>query len=905
MGERQIDGEQHKKAAGSQRVPEAPEWAMEGPAPDISVLFSQGARAVPRTLSHTAVAALQRTAGNAAVNWLLRQYADEQRAAYAARTAPMPLSTIAQRSAERAGEGALHAVLAVNQRESHQPSSSAARPGYLHVQRQVLSKIEIIPAGDQPVVYWIGDVVIGGRTPSPFPGTMGAHSTAWVAHIDVVRRYLVNTQLAAGIEWLVGLAQSELDGPLAHVPDDDEDTPEDDLSGMLDADHKKKLKEARAQLESQITAANNAEEQKAPVEKQVQALRALIDGYLTLVNYLPAATVRGGDPGGHGEGSARGDINMFEYVCANVKGAGSNAFPQEFIAMLDTLKGNDFYRQVKAQANARFTGDNSALQAMLVERLWTLFAAETPDIFTGNAKSKRLHVWKAVLHHFIATIRKAYPYTFDFTKMHEPANQITGLNSAVINAGITIDPTFTQTLINSLTTTDPQNEEAETRDDFSEVALSDFYQGGTGFQSSLLMQGDVIGDVDLIGAVDMIGRTQSPFSKTMGAHSTAWIAHLDALRQTLINKSLDAAIAALMKKAREALTDHSLKLANLIDEKHQVYLIGAYNVLSGDVATDTSSMQNFEKMSYLEKMIRDFLTYLNFLPLSTVEAGGVPGGRSEGKHRAFLLNYEDYGASIIPRTANKQELLQKHLIGLYDPSAAANFPPSLGSREDINLAEYVAYDNTHPLRKFIENKDRQSGRREKGNIVNARFYETILEAYPRSTLDSGLLKENKREQNIDERGKKIIAEEGTKLDELMQQNNCLINAIKKAATGDNNAQVTPQELIAIRMRIGEIGTMLFASERIISIIREVLNIRRGIVVIYMDGRPSEDFGDTTHNPVMIRHNGALHFEPMPLDETHTIAKNPVTGSSKRRHDDKSRSSGGSNKQFHTDKGTDK
>jgi len=62
--------------------------------------------------------------------------------------------------------------------------------------------------------------------------------------------------------------------------------------------------------------------------------------------------------------------------------------------------------------------------------------------------------------------------------------------------------------------------------------------------------------------------------------------------------------------------------------------------------------------------------------------------------------------------------------------------------------------------------------------------------------------------------------------------NCLINAIKKAASGDNNAQVTADELIAIRMRIGEIGTMLFASERIINIIREVLNIQRGIVVIY-------------------------------------------------------------------------
>ncbi len=86
--------------------------------------------------------------------------------------------------------------------------------------------------------------------------------------------------------------------------------------------------------------------------------------------------------------------------------------------MLETLKGNDFYRQVKVRAKAKFNGDNSALQPMLIERLWTLFAAETPDIFTGSAKSKRIHVWKAVLHHFIATIRKAYPYTFDLGVFH-------------------------------------------------------------------------------------------------------------------------------------------------------------------------------------------------------------------------------------------------------------------------------------------------------------------------------------------------------------------------------------------------------------------------------------------------------------------------------------------------------
>ncbi|SHN22099.1 hypothetical protein SAMN05216311_1072 [Chitinophaga sp. CF418] len=79
------------------------------------------------------------------------------------------------------------------------------------VQRQALTKI--IGEWETPE-YEIQDVIIGGRTVSPFSNTMGAHSTAWVAHIDAVRRHLVGTTLGQGISWLLDTINVDLDSPL-------------------------------------------------------------------------------------------------------------------------------------------------------------------------------------------------------------------------------------------------------------------------------------------------------------------------------------------------------------------------------------------------------------------------------------------------------------------------------------------------------------------------------------------------------------------------------------------------------------------------------------------------------------------------------------------------------------------
>jgi hypothetical protein len=90
---------------------------------------------------------------------------------------------------------------------------------------------------------------------------------------------------------------------------------------------------------------------------------------------------------------------------------------------------------------------------------------------------------------------------------------------------------------------------------------------------------------------------------------------------------------------------------------------------------------------------------------------------------------------------------------------------------------------------------------------------------------------------------------------LLDMNNCLINAISRAARGHNP---NLGELMHIREQIGTFGNMLVASPRIIRIIRAVLNIQNPITIIYSGRIPPENFRGTG-NRLYIYHVGGNHF----------------------------------------------
>ena len=85
---------------------------------------------------------------------------------------------------------------------------------------------------------------------------------------------------------MLGLANEELNSPLLLLKD------------LIDDQHKSKLEEAKAHLRKNVESMEKTHTARTPVLKfqKFQALKRLINSYLTFVNYLPMSTVKGGDP---------------------------------------------------------------------------------------------------------------------------------------------------------------------------------------------------------------------------------------------------------------------------------------------------------------------------------------------------------------------------------------------------------------------------------------------------------------------------------------------------------------------------------------------------------------------------------------------------------------------------------
>jgi hypothetical protein len=706
------------------------------------------------------------------------------------------------------------------------------------LQRQVLTSLDVREGH-------VWDVILGGRTPSPFPGTMGAHSTAWVAHLDDVRRIVVNRPLLEAADLLSGHISAEIDADADSLYS---------LREHLSEAHKKLLTAAKDAAQAALTALDEiAVETSDHVDVQA-AMRRLIDRYLTFVNYLPAATVRGGDPRGHAEGNARNKLTYFEYVYGLHKRAGSAT---DYTKQEDPLLANAKSEAPTWVKPAFKVGFDPAqcpeVKQKVVESLWTMFAAETPGIFMDAAKAADpAHVWRLLLKHFLATIRGAYPYSYGFTNMHDPVAQIEGLQWAAKRAGVTFD-------LDYATISKDFDEPPKQRgtDEFAEVAASDIGRRGGTFRVVVLLAEPGGGSADgarTVGDVQMTGRTPSPFSQTMGAHTTAWIAHLDAMANLLRGKGLTAAITTLLARAKEGFSDPALKYGHLIDEKHQTALLRAYNALSRSIgAQPGAKATELEQVAYLEQATAEYLTYLNFLPLSTVAIGGVPGGRTEGKARKTLRAYEEQGARAFKDAKRPvKEILAEALLKMFDPKGLSAFPPQIVGERESPVWSKEELPPNHPLEKvFAATGTRAKGKRE---VAEDRLYRTLMEAYPRSMVDSGLMQEVDRPSAVAALPKQTD-EEQVALNEMLHQNNCLIHAIADAA----GVGLSLDQLWQIRLRIGEIGTMLIAHGRTVDIICDVLGVG-GVVVVYPEPLPSEEFGDMT-SPAMILHTGALHFVP--------------------------------------------
>jgi hypothetical protein len=135
------------------------------------------------------------------------------------------------------------------------------------------------------------------------------------------------------------------------------------------------------------------------------------------------------------------------------------------------------------------------------------------------------------------------------------------------------------------------------------------------------------------------GRTPSPFgSQTMGAHTTAWVVHLDEIRQAISGKTPEAAIEQL-NGLSQIYYDKCLAMNDLIEieKPHEEKLLDSYDVLLRFF--NQPDVPAFEQFTFLQSYINALLTFINFIPGSTVNKVNT-NGHGEAESRRYMLDFE-------------------------------------------------------------------------------------------------------------------------------------------------------------------------------------------------------------------------------------------------------------------------
>ncbi len=160
----------------------------------------------------------------------------------------------------------------------------------------------------------------------------------------------------------------------------------------------------------------------------------------------------------------------------------------------------------------------------------------------------------------------------------------------------------------------------------------------------------------IISAFHSAGRSPSPFSGTMGAHTTAWIAHTDGIRTRIVGKTLLNAAQIIIEEAiPEARTMHSTMSAAFLpnDNSERARRIDLMATASAGLDAAAQELTGFSVAAVqnnqaainslpliLQKTISALLTYINYIPGATLEAADT-GGKAEGTTRKALLKHEN------------------------------------------------------------------------------------------------------------------------------------------------------------------------------------------------------------------------------------------------------------------------
>lgn len=325
------------------------------------------------------------------------------------------------------------------------------------------------------------------------------------------------------------------------------------------------------------------------------------------------------------------------------------------------------------------------------------------------------------------------------------------------------------------------------------------------------------------------GRPASPFSKTMGAHSTAWVVHLDRVRRRLMGKTLNEAAAEMRLMIKETLDLYELLKDGTWGDNAMLLIKGAGEAINL-AAVDKGKAATITQVQH---MITCTLSFLNLLPTISQDSTRTTGN-SEGYWRAILrdFEYEDKGT---------QDQVVLAIKNLYDDKGAKAW-----DRHENFIAQ--AYPRAAAFAKTGEIPPKEKGpgaQRPLSNDVEdsggSGGGTKKLSPFELESLHSEYYRLNYLNPEV-----------------LAGINNCLFNAIADAAGID---RPTVEQVIRIREILNvPLGEMLTATRERLDVILLILGLQdRGAIVVYNHDEWMDTTTDVSEDALMIQHDGVNHF----------------------------------------------
>lgn len=256
-----------------------------------------------------------------------------------------------------------------------------------------------VSVDDQEVIVGIN---MDGRPVSPFPGSMGAHTTAWVVHADLIRKTLIGNNIKSAVSIMLDLCRGAID-----------EIKEWGKVFPVSIDHTYKIKYSLTQFDHIIDllqSAKNPPTTSVPKKKEettgwemAAILQEAITGYLEIQNLTPGAALNSTNTSGHNEGKHREVLlNYNEYSEEQVKEA--------IQGMLDIRELGDHLETVRDNTQTEETNESEKQQRIDYNKFTKSKHIPNPDV-TDAAD------WLVTKH--LKLIETAYPGALKHAKLNQ------------------------------------------------------------------------------------------------------------------------------------------------------------------------------------------------------------------------------------------------------------------------------------------------------------------------------------------------------------------------------------------------------------------------------------------------------------------------------------------------------